>query len=102
MAGSFVLDIFKALVVDVLFKRPIQVQITRDQAGRIDFKANIQASGAGQSVVNNYLGPPPQYNPYGYGYPPQQLPNAPQGQQQQQALPQPVIDFDGFPREFRR
>ena len=69
MPGSFVSDLVKAAVIDLLFKRPIQLQFGRDATGKIDFRASINPSSGGNQQPVVYVQQQP---PYGYpmAYPP--------------------------------
>lgn len=67
MFANFVSDVLKAAVVDLLFKRPVQVHLSRDASGKFDFRANINPSSGTQNSQ------PPvvvMQSPYGYPYAP--------------------------------
>jgi len=105
--GSFVSDLIKAAVIDLLFKRPITVQFGRDATGKIDFRANINPSSGGGQPPVVYMAPQPSY-PYA-GYPPQFMPPGysqpgypPQYQPQYQQPSQPPISGAPNPPEQKQ
>ena len=64
MPGSFVSDLIKAALIDLVFKRPIQLQFGRGADGKIDFRANINPSSGGNQQPVVLMA-----QPQGYGYP---------------------------------
>lgn len=62
MPGNFVSDLIKTAVLDLVFKRPVQLRITRDEHGRMDMQLSLSPSGErGQpNPWPNYM---PMYSP---------------------------------------
>ena len=103
MSGNFVSELIKAAIIDLLFKRPITLQYGRDQAGKVDFRAQINpSSGGGQQPQVMFMQPqqygyaqpyPPAYPP---GYPPAYPPAYPPGYPGQ---PSPPPGASGAPSQ---
>lgn len=97
MLGNFVSDLIKTAIVDLVFKRPIQFQMTRDQAGRMDVKVQLNPSGdRNQQQFPQYMPGYPGYAGYaGIGYAPGYLPGYSAGYAPQPwAPPQAVQQVD--------
>lgn len=104
--SSFFGSLLAQFAQDLLFKRPITVELKRDANG-FQAKASISPSGSSAPVVYApYGGYPPPYPGYPpYGYPPPQY--APPPPPQQAGQPQPVSAHQNrvrpyiLPREYR-
>ena len=115
MSGNFVSELIKAAVIDLLFKRPIQLQYARDPAGKVEFRASINPSSGGQQqqpvvyMAQQPYGYPPPYPPafpgaYPPGYQFQPPPPGTSGAPNQPAPQEkPLTAFDlQIPTTFRR
>jgi len=78
--ASWLLSLFQQLLSDALFKRPIEVNLTREANGKIHLKTRINPSS----------NQPPTQNHYYSGYTPYGQPMLPATGHPQYALPQHV------------
>lgn len=106
-ASSFFGSLLAQFVQDLMFRRPITVEVKRDANG-FNMKASINPSGATPVVYQPYPyppAPPPPYYPYGYPYaggpPTAPQPPAPAPPPPPQAAANRARPFV-LPEEFRR